>query len=168
IGLPTTPWLHKQRKAIRGHSGGFNPLHLALKAANFVNNLIEQWLRSITANYHILRGRFVIFDRFVYDSWVNKKTKTLLKKIRRLLFEAWLPEPDLVIFLDAPGKLLFERKGEHSPEWLEEQRQSYHKLKDRIPQMHIVNAANDAEKVRRDVIELIWSYKSSNCKKANG
>ena len=162
VGLPTSEWLHQRRKAIRGKGGALNPFHLAVKAGNFVNNLLESWLRSLTAHYHLLRGRFVIFDRFVYDSWVAKKPKNFIKRIRRLLFEAGLPTPDLVVFLDAPGELLFKRKGEHSPEWLEQQRQSYLALQERIPQMRIVNATNSTETVRNEVIDLIWKTYGNN------
>jgi len=66
------------------------------------------------------------------------------------------PKPDLVVFLDAPGELLYARKGEHSPEILEQQRQHYLGLREHIPQMVVVDATRDAEQVRRTVTALIW------------
>jgi hypothetical protein len=36
--------------------------------------------------------------------------------------------PDLVILLDAPAELLFARKGEHSPEVLDDWRAAYREL----------------------------------------
>jgi thymidylate kinase len=62
----------------------------------------------------------------------------------------------LVLLLDAPGELLFARKGEHSSDFLEQQRQAYHGLREKIPQMVIVDATRDAERVRRDVTSCIW------------
>ena len=164
-GLLTTRWLHYKLKSFNGRGGNTNPYYAATKGLNFVNKLFERWLLALTAQYHLLRGRCVIFDRFIYDSWVNKKPKTLWKRIRRLLFEGALPTPDLVVLLDAPGELLFKRKGEHSPEWLEEQRRGYHALLDRLPQMRIVNAANSSEVVRHEVISLIWRHYGTKTRK---
>ncbi len=158
IGLPTTRWLHYQLKSFKNIKNSKKTRLFLLKGLNFCNKLAEQWLRAISAYYHLLRGRIVVFDRYIYDSWVNKKKRTLWKRLRRILFEGSLPEPDLVIFLDAPGDVLFRRKGEHTPEWLEQQRQAYLGLKDSIPQMQIVNAGLPAESVKREVIGLIWKH----------
>lgn len=154
--LPTTRFLHQKVKAKNGSADSNLKANLILKGLSFCSKLAEQWLRAGSAHYHLLRGRFVVFDRYIFDSWVNPKPRTLLKRVRRILFEAILPTPDLVILLDAPGKMLYERKGEHTPEWLEEQRQRYLQLRARIPNLRIVDATHDAEMVRREAIALIW------------
>ncbi|MEK7730204.1 MAG: hypothetical protein AAB354_17480, partial [candidate division KSB1 bacterium] len=66
------------------------------------------------------------------------------------------PAQELLHLLDAPGELLFRRKGEHSPEWLEQQRQAYLALQKQVPQMRAVDAMMSAEEVRRAVVALIW------------
>ena len=58
--------------------------------------------------------------------------------------------------LDAPGEVLFARKGEHGVERLEEQRQSYRRLAETIPRCIVVDAARDADDVRRDVTRTVW------------
>jgi hypothetical protein len=58
--------------------------------------------------------------------------------------------------LDAPGDVLFARKGEHNGTVLEEQRQSYLSMQERLPQMVVIDAARNAEQVRREAISLIW------------
>jgi thymidylate kinase len=121
-----------------------------------VNRVIEQWYRSITAMYHLVRGRFVIYDRYMYDSWLISRKMNWRKRLRRGLLEICCAPPDLVILLDAPGEVLFQRKGEHSPEWLEQQRQGYLKLAERLPQMCIIDAQQSAEQVRRQATSLIW------------
>lgn len=68
------------------------------------------------------------------------------------------PKPDLVVFLDAPGEVLYARKGEHSPSILEQQRQHYLGLQQHLPQMVVVDATNNADQVRRTVTSLIWQW----------
>ncbi|MFQ5629292.1 MAG: dTMP kinase [bacterium] len=166
VGLPTTKWLHARVKAkltnpdASGNGRLKKPtlVNKILRALNFINKLAEKWYRIFVARYLRARGRFVVFDRYIYDSWLVQRPNTLWKKIRRLLFEKGYPKPDLVIFLDAPGEVLFKRKGEHTPEWLEQQRQGYLALKQRIPQMVVIDATQQADAVEREVKSLIWSH----------
>jgi len=127
------------------------------RGLRFVNNLAEQWYRYGTSYYHMIRGRLILFDRYAYDGQLNASRKQSLKtRARRWLLSAAAPEPDLVVFLDAPGEVLYARKGEHSPAILEQQRQHYLDLREHIPQMVVVDATCDAEQVRRTVTSLIW------------
>jgi thymidylate kinase len=104
-----------------------------------------------------MRGRLILFDRYIYDRQLDATRKRSLKtRARRWLLAAAAPKPDLVVFLDAPGELLYARKGEHSPEILEQQRQHYLGLRDHIPQMVVVDATRDADQVRQTVTALIW------------
>jgi len=169
VGLPTTRWLHERIKNGYGRVTLLPKLILVLlKGVGFVNRLVEQWYRSFMAIYHKLRGRFVVYDRYVYDSWLVPRATVSIKRMKRWLLEAACPEPDLVILLDAPGNLLFERKGEHSPEWLEKQRQGYLRLAERVPQMIIVDAQQEAEALRREVISLIWNcYGRQRCERSS-
>jgi thymidylate kinase len=169
IGLPTTRWLHRRLKASNGKLKKRNPNWLMLKALSFVNRLIEQWYRAGAAIYHLMSGRLVVFDRYFYDSWINPAKRgfnTPWKRLRRTLFESICPTPDLVILLDAPGQLLYDRKHEHTPEWLEQQRRAYLALKDRLPQMRVIDATNQAEDVKREVTALIWNQRRLQTEKA--
>jgi thymidylate kinase len=160
IGLPTTRWLHQSLKARNnGKLKKMNPGRIVLKGLGFVNRLIEQWYRAGAAIYHLMSGRLVVFDRYFYDSWTNKRFNTPWKRLRRKLFESICPTPDLVILLDAPGQLLYDRKHEHTPEWLENQRCAYLALKDRLPQMRVIDATNQAEEVKREVTAMIWQQR---------
>ena len=67
------------------------------------------------------------------------------------------PAPDLVVVLDAPGSVMFARKGEDSPEALEAQRQRLLALRERIPHVEIIDTTRGAEAVRADVLGRIWS-----------
>jgi thymidylate kinase len=155
VGLPTTRWI--QSRSARPKKGRQLPAWALARGLRFVNNLAEQWYRYGTSYYHMVRGRLILFDRYVYDGQLNATRKRSLKtRARRWLLSAAAPRPDLVVFLDAPGELLYERKGEHSPAVLEQQRQHYLGLREHIPQMVVVDATRDAEQVRRSVTSLIW------------
>ena len=84
-----------------------------------------------------------------------------------IVFSRWAlahacPAPDLILFLDAPGEVLYARKGEHSPAFLEEQRQGYLQLKQELPQMQVVNVDRDPDYVRREVTSIIWRSYAQN------
>jgi thymidylate kinase len=151
VGLPTTKWLEKRLHSPNGHK----KVRLVLKALSFSNRLAEQWLRYGIALYHKWRGRFVIFDRYIYDAWVNSPARSFRQRLRKWLFELGCPTPDLVLLLDAPADLLYRRKGEHTPELLERQRRGYLSLYDQIPQMFVVDATREADEVRRTVVSMI-------------
>ncbi|MFQ5603854.1 MAG: hypothetical protein ACE5HS_11345 [bacterium] len=163
VKLPGSAWLHQHIKSRNGRAASKNPFQIWLKGLNFCNKLLERWLCALVAHYHILRGRIVVFDRYIYDSWLHKKSDSVWKRIRRGLFEGGLPQPELVVLLDAPGDVLFQRKGEHSPAWLEQQRQSYLKLVDKISNMRVVDATQSTESVKSEVTALIWQqYRESH------
>ena len=139
VGLPTTRWIQSRSK--RPKSARQLPAWALARGLRFVNNLAEQWYRYGTSYYHKIRGRLVLFDRYIYDSRLDASAKTPLKtRARRWLLSVAAPKPDLVVFLDAPGEVLYARKGEHSPEILEQQRQHYLGLQRHIPQMVVVDA----------------------------
>jgi thymidylate kinase len=164
VGLPSTRWLHQRLKSLNGTTRRMSPNRILLKGLNFSNRLVEQWYRAGVAIYHLLRGRLVVFDRYIYDSWLSKRPTTPWKRLRKRLFETICPEPDLVILLDAPGQLLYERKREHTPEWLERQRLAYLGLKDWVPQMVVVDATRQAEEVKREVTALIWNHRGKQAR----
>lgn len=132
-------------------------MHLPIPGLGFVRRLVTQWRRYLSARYHQARGQLVIFDRYTYDALVPpRQPLNWPRQVRRWLLAHACPAPDLVIMLDAPGETLFDRKGEHTPSFLERQRQSYLQLSDRLPQMTVVDATKSAECIRREVTGLIW------------
>jgi len=159
VGLPTTSWLRRRVRSLRDvRSGGKG---FPLRAANFFNRLTEQWLRCFVGLYYKWTGRFVVFDRYVYDALQSAPPRTMWQRLRRALLVKTCPEPDVVVLLDAPGEVLFARKGEHSPERLERQRQVLLALQGRLSNMVIVDATRSAEEVRREVSAILWNrYKT--------
>gem|GEM_PF-795106 len=169
IKLPFTRPLARLVKSMRAGKREKTPFGMILRLLNLLNKIAEHWYRCLMARYALLRGRFVVFDRFVYDSWIQKRRRTLWKRFRNILFDAPCPTPDLVFLLDADGEVLYARKGEHSPEWIDAQRAGYHKLMEILPQMTVVDASQSADNVRKEVTRLIWNkYGNTGSRSGNG
>lgn len=127
-----------------------------------------QWARWLTARVHLQRGRFVVFDRYSYDSLLPRSRP--LGSARRAA--VWLlghacPPPDLVVVLDAPAEVLFERKGEHGVEVLEQQRQGYLELARRLPNAIVVDAGASPDRVRCSVTGAVWAAYVSRSRRGN-
>lgn len=113
--------------------------------------------KALVAEYHRAHGRLVIFDRYTYDALIPPRGSMV--RVKRVYF--WVlahaaPAPQLVIVLDAPGELLFARKGEFDPVRLEEDRRAFQALGDRLEGVVVVDAARSADTVRAEVTDLIW------------
>lgn len=157
VGFPTSKWLKKRIKALESKTGLLNKLLLKpLKMANYLNRLLEQWYRVGAGIYYKWSGRTVVFDRFIYDSYLAAPAKTAGQKLRRWLIRSACPPADVTYLLDAPGEMLYRRKREHSPEVLEKQRQTFLNLQDKIPNMVIVDATRSPGQVRSDILSDIW------------
>lgn len=163
LRLPSSRWLDRQLARARTRSG--NPVvRLArkgkltvLRALNTVNHLIEDWVRHSIGRYQRLCGRFVVFDRYFYDAHLSPRAGSLRVRLRRWILERTCAPPDRVLLLDAPGDVLFARKGEHSPEALEQQRQTLLGLAANIPNFTVVDTSRGADETRRRVVWLIWN-----------
>jgi hypothetical protein len=128
-----------------------------LPGLRFGQRLASQWMGALAARYYQLQGQLVIFDRYGYDALLpSPQGGHWLQRCRRWLLAHACPPPDLVVLLDAPGDLLYARKGEHSIEQLEQQRQRYLQLRSKLPQLVVVDATQEADQVRRTVTGLIW------------
>ena len=181
--LPTTRfayWL-KRRLGKGGHEGGppdpsrhskrpagfFRRLLSGIKGSlRLVNQLAEEWYRQCIAWYHERRGSIVIFDRHFYsDYWAHDisrgtcdaepRKRSLRRRIHGFVLERLYPRPDMVILLDAPAEVLYERKREGTIELIEARRQEYIALGQVLPAFRVVDAAQDLDQVIEQVIELL-------------
>jgi thymidylate kinase len=124
---------------------------------SFLRRLLKQWGRWLGARWHQARGRLVIFDRHSYDALLPPRTPLpRLKRWRRLVLARACPAPDLVLVLDAPGRLLWSRKREHTPALLEQQRREYLRLAARLPRAAVVDASRSPDEVLRAATALVW------------
>ena len=112
---------------------------------------------SAAAHAHRLRGRLVVLDRFAQDVLLpGSAAPGAAGRILSALALRLNPRPDLVLVLDAPGDVMFARKGEHSPEILEERRQAYLALSARFPHSVVLDASLPADEVRAAALAAVW------------
>jgi thymidylate kinase len=146
IGLPWMPALESIDKS--------GP---PVRALYFFSRLLQQWVRLAVARLHSMRGKNVVFDRYVYDQWLRDTPKSWGKRMRRKLLGYGWPKPDLVVMLDAPGTVLYERKHEHHPEYLERQRNRYLELQGKIPNFIRLDATREEREVLSELTSIIWA-----------
>jgi thymidylate kinase len=127
------------------------------------------WWRYLTAQYHQTLGRAVIFDRYAYDGLLYTRQSVGWLKWLYLQFVIHaFPAPDLVFVLDAPGEVVYARKGEETPEAMETTRQGLLALRHRIRQLQVVDATRSEAAVRVDVVGRIWSEYCARWSKSGG
>ena len=86
-------------------------------------------LRAWTAYPYAWRGDIVLCDRHPHEALaVDATDRTLGGRLERRIVTALIRRPDAVVLLDAPGEVLFARKGEHSPELLDRWRAAYREV----------------------------------------
>jgi thymidylate kinase len=137
------------------------------KGLRLANQLCEEWYRQLWAAYYRRRGYLVVFDRhFASDHQAHAlgsagKRRRLATRLRGYLLKRFYPQPDLVICLDAPGPVLFARKGEWTPQQLEERRQAYLQMRGVVKNFVVVDASRPAEDVARTVrAEVLHFYRN--------
>lgn len=111
---------------------------------------------GILARFYRRMGKVVLMDRVAYDALLAGPGGGPLARISNALALAVIPAPDVLLVLDVPGAVMFERKGEHSPELLESWRNDYLQLAGRLPGSRVVDAAQPVEAVQRVATGIIW------------
>lgn len=132
------------------------PLWKRVPGVGLGAKLVTLRWRSTKGAVDVRRGRLLLYDRHVVDALLRPGKPTARARISYTLLEHSCPAPDLFVVLDAPGEVMFARKGEHTVELLEERRQRYLELQGRYPNVAVVDATQDADAVRRDVEDLVW------------
>lgn len=122
-----------------------------------VGRMLVIWGRYLRGLALAAGGRLVIFDRYIYDAEVP--TPYHLGPAARLA--RWIdghicPGPDVTILLDAPGAVMFRRKGEYDAETLEHWRQRFLGVRRRVPDLEVVDTTRPPDVVLRDVTARIW------------
>jgi len=132
--------------------------------ARFLNRLAEAWYRQLISMNYQLRGYVVIYDRhFFFDTApgvINSQHQSLvlLDRLYFWLMSYWYPKPTLTIFLDAPPDLLYRRKGEATPDYLEQQRIVFLNQGKKLAHFVQVDASQPMDKVISDVMRHIHDF----------
>jgi thymidylate kinase len=142
-----------------GLTGGRLPRADRLRVPGLVlaARLAILWVRWGVGLYHRLRGRVVVFDRYVLDGTVPSGARlTPLAKVSRRLQASACPRPHVVLLLDASGETMHARSGEYDAATLEHWRTAYRRLRGRVKGLELLDAERPADAVRRDALALVW------------
>ncbi len=151
----------------RGPRGTNSTPHAAAPRsyAQSVFRALAYWLPYYTLGHawttgrRLRRNRLVIHDRHLVDALVDPRRyryggpRWLLQAIWRLT-----PQPDLVILLDAPPEVAQARKQEVPLAETARQRDAYRQLVAALPRGHVVDAAQDLDRVVADVNALVLRF----------
>lgn len=180
--LPTT-WLLWQLKRLAGNQEkggppdpsrrkgtGGSPLKRVLRQGKEglrVSNLLaEEVYRQLLVTYYRLRGYTVLFDRHFYldyyahDVAPQDGARSFWRRLHGFFLEHVLPRPEMVVLLDAPAEVLFQRKPEGSVALLEQRRQEYWRLKEDFSQHNgpafvVVDATRPPDEVAAQIGQAI-------------
>ena len=98
-----------------------------VKALGLVNRVAEEWYRQLILWSYRLRGYIVLCDRhYIFENCPNRTSYRSDDEITSVRIHEWLlghcyPRPNLVLFLDAPAQVLYQRKPEWPIEYLQKQ-----------------------------------------------
>ena len=128
----------------------------AREAAWVVLRWLRAWRRMRRAYAKSWRGLVVICDRYPLEVLATRPRRTrLAAPLERFLFGTLWPRPDALVVLDAPGEVLFARKGEHSPEILDRWRAGY--LEKLVPRgAYVVSTEGSLEGSVAHVSSIVW------------
>jgi thymidylate kinase len=115
------------------------------------------WARYLLTQYHQLRGRLVVYDRYVYEALLPARPPFVVaKRPYYWLLAHSLPPPRAVVLLDAPGEIAYARKHENTPEAIETERSAYAHLTTRVRSLELVDACADLDTVQAEITTIIW------------
>lgn len=179
--LPTTRLLRAAKRAFgaerdqggpqdpaagrRRPTGFFRRLRAAAKSAlGLSNQIAEECYRQVLSWYYTRRGYIVIFDRhyfpdyYAFDIAKDGPEKSLAQRIHGFFLSRIYPRPHLMIYLDAPAKVLWARKREGTLALLERRRSDYLRIRDLVNHFLVVDASRPEGEVTGEVRDAIWRF----------
>jgi thymidylate kinase len=148
------------RKEFRGpvtEPHGRKPRSSGLSALALLVPVLDWWAGYWTQIFpDRMRGTLVVFDRFFADILVDpRRYRYAGPRWCPALLMHLLPQPSVVIVLEAPASVVYSRKQEIAPEEIERQRSDYRALESRFSNIHFVDAARPEEEVASDVATIV-------------
>jgi thymidylate kinase len=129
----------------------------AMTVVEILARPLQIWRRYLVAEYHRLRGRLVVFDRYVYEALLPPRPPLVgPKRAYFWLLAHLIPRPDAAVVLDVPGHVTYGRKQENPTEVLETERGIYARLSPRGHSLELVDAGADRDTVRAEITAIVW------------
>ena len=152
--------------------GGRGPVRSIKRALRLANLLAEEWYRQLIVWYYKARGIVVILDRHWFADYhahdiAAGSARSLDRRIHGFLLSRVYPQPDLVVFLDAPPEVLLSRKGEGTIDDLARRREDYLRAGASIAHFVVVDATRPVDDVTGEVAGLIRRLAGSRGRNAS-
>jgi thymidylate kinase len=132
--------------------------------ARLFNRMAEALYRQLLSWGYQRRGYVVVADRhFLVDTAIGESDSRSQKKEAISRLERWIlsrvfRQPDLVIFLDAPAEVLYARKKEATPEYLEWRRRVILEEGATMANFVRVDATQPLDRVLAEVTQLVSEF----------
>jgi len=138
--------------------------------ARLFAHLLDYWLGYwLVIRPFVSRTGLVVFDRYFDDVLIDPKRYRYggplwLARILRHL----IPEPDLILVLDALDEVVFSRKQEIDSAEMHRQRQLYAKCRGRTSSTRVINATGSISQVTTDAARAVIEHLSQRVEYQNG
>lgn len=142
-----------------GKTGRWDRRLTRITGGRFSPDMFAQLVGALAATYHYRRGRLVLVDRRAYDTQLPGPPARIDRdRTEHRLAAALVPEPDILLVLDAPAEILFGADAGHPPETLERYRQDQLEGAKRLGKTRIIDAALPQPAIRRAAIQILWQH----------
>ncbi len=183
VALPTSRLIEKLKKVKRSGSDPGETqavsLHNAPKSKKskskvwvtirLLNRVAEEWYRQFLSWRYRRQGNIVLYDRhfiFDYAKPANEpdseyRRRPLNDRIHRWLLANFYPEPDLTVFLWAPPKILFKRKGEATLAFLDGIQRTFENKGKSVQHFVKIDTRQPLKAVISEVIDVLMKFQSA-------
>jgi thymidylate kinase len=147
------------RQVYMGLTGGALRFVQRLRVPGIVltGQLLVLWGRCLYAFALKSDGYLVVFDRYAYDAFVQTPHRlTWMQRASRWVTGHACPRPNLILVLNAPGEVMYRRKRAYTAAQLEDWRQDFLRLRNRFPNLEVIDTTLPLDRVRAEVFERIW------------
>ena len=130
----------------------------ALRECAFVLRRALRFWRILFRGYLVAwSGHIVLCDRHPIEALaIRPRATRAAAALERFVFGRLMPWPDTVAILDAPGEVLFARKGEHDAQLLERHRRRYRDTF--VPRgARLISTVNGVEATVNEVSAMVWA-----------
>ena len=133
-------------------------------AARLANRVADESYRQGLASWHRRQGRVVLLDRHVFADYYLADVAApgplpVSRRLHGLFVARVLPPPDLLLYLDVPAQLLFERKGEGTVAVLEALRHNYAQLAGAVPAFATIDGTQPVDDVAAEAAQWILRWR---------
>ena len=158
-----------------GHYNSLNPREESKNNTDphnvVLNGRIKSFIRFSFYNLDFLLGNalkifpqkvkrnLVVFDRYYYDYFADmKRYQYNLPEWMPARFSCIIPKPDIVIILDAPAKVLYQRKQELTVEEIEEVSAKFRDNRRYYGNSHTINVNRPLDEIMNEIRLIVFDY----------